>query len=172
MFRYMFKLLFLMIRILFKPGKLAIHDISVIKGRVWPCDADFNMHLNNGLIQKNMDFGRYDLMIRVGIFQLAFKEKWHPIAASAFIVYRKALPLFAVYEIHTQIIGWDDKWVYFDQKIIYKEKMAAHSIIKGLVRGPKGNIHPSEVASKLGITSISPALPQIIEEWAKADLLM
>lgn len=172
MFRYVFRLIFLLVRIFLKPKKLAMSDTSIIKGRVWPGDVDINIHFNNGLILTKMDFGRFDLLIRVGILKLVMKEKWHPIAGSTLIVFRKALPLFASYEIHSQIIGWDDKWVYFEQKIIYKEKLAVHSFIKGLVRGPKGNVPPSEITLKLGTSTISPDLPQIIKEWANADKLI
>jgi hypothetical protein len=52
-------------------------------------DVDFNVHLNNGLIQTSMDFGRYDLLIRAGMLQFVTKEKWRPIAGSTLIAFRK-----------------------------------------------------------------------------------
>ncbi len=75
MFRYLFRFIFLLVCIFLKPKKLAISDTSVIKSRVWLCGIDFNTHLNNSLTQTTIDFGRYDLLIRVGILQLALKEK-------------------------------------------------------------------------------------------------
>jgi acyl-CoA thioesterase FadM len=172
MFRYIFRLILLQVSIFLKPKKLAVSDTSIIKGRVWPGDADFNIHMNNGLMQTSMDFGRHDLFIRTGLFRLAMKEKWRPTAGSTLIVFRKSLPLFASYRIHSRFIGWDDKWVYLEQKIIYKEKIAAHSFLKGLVRGSKRNIPPSEALSKLGFSTTSPALPEMIKEWNRAEFLM
>jgi acyl-CoA thioesterase FadM len=172
MFRYVFRVTILLVRIWLKPKRLTILDTSIINGRVMLGDVDFNVHLNNGLIQTSMDFGRYDLLIRAGILQFVIKEKWRPIAGSTLIAFRKSLPLFAAYAIHSRIIGWDDKWVYFEQKIVYQGKIAVHAFIRALMRGPKGNIPPSEIALKLGVNPESPALPQMVTEWQKADALM
>lgn len=172
MFRYASRFATLLVRIWLKPKRLTILDTSIINGRVMPGDVDFNAHLNNGLIQTSMDFGRYDLLVRAGILKFVLKEKWRPIAGSTLIAFRKSLPLFAAYAIHSRIIGWDDKWVYFEQKIVYQGKIAVHAFIKALMRGPKGNVPPPEIASKLGVNPESPGLPQLVTEWQKADALM
>jgi hypothetical protein len=52
--------------------------------------------------------------------------------------------------------------VYFEQKIVYQGKIAVHAFIRALMRGPEGNIPPSEIALKLGVNPESPALPQMV----------
>lgn len=172
MFLYSIGVIFLLIRIAFKPGKLTIDDTSIIKRRVSLRDADFNIHMNNGNLQTNLDFGRYDLLIRMGVLKLAWNEKWRPIAGSTLIVFRKSLPLFASYEIHSHINCWDEKWIYFEQKVFYKKQLTAHAYIKALLRGPKGNITPAEIASKIGIERESSPMPEAIAQWKKADDLL
>jgi hypothetical protein len=48
-----------------------------------------------------------------GILFQALKKRRAFLAASQAVRYRRAIPPFAAYEIHTRIVFWDDRWIYF-----------------------------------------------------------
>ena len=136
-------------------------DTSVITLRVLPNDLDLNRHMNNGRFLTIMDLGRMDLLKRTGIFDLLIKNRWMPIVGTATIDFQRPLKLWQKYELHTRILGWDEKWIYLEQTFYSNEKIIAIGEIKGLLRGKDGNIPPQDI-----IDTASPGIssPEIIKE--------
>ena len=166
MFRYIFRVFCLLGSTIFKQKKLSITDTSILKWRVWPRDLDFNFHLNNGAALTIMDFGRYDLIIRMGMLKLILKEKLQPIVGSTLVKFRHSIPAFAICEIHTTILCWDEKWIYFDQKYKYKDRITGQAYHMTLMRDSNGSIAPDVLAEKMGIGN-SPPMPEVIQQWKK-----
>ncbi|MCP4134349.1 MAG: thioesterase [bacterium] len=164
---YCLRVIIGLIEVLIKPGRLEPLETSIIKRWVLLSDCDFNLHLNNGKVQTSMDYGRNDLLIRAGLVKHVIKEKWRPMVGSSIITYKKSLALYSLYELHTKIKCWDEKWVYLEQSIYHKGALAAQAYIKALLRGPNGNVPPAELIKKLGIEIDSPPIPEAIIQWNK-----
>jgi len=169
MIRYLYRTFFLLLTILCKPGKLNFTDVSIIKWRVLPGDLDLNLHLNNGAALIIMDFGRHDLSLRSGCLRHIIKDKWRPIIGSSIIRFYKSLPPYAAFKLHSSIICWDDKWLYYEQKIIYNGECVGRALLKGIFRNSKGIIPPAEIASTLGFHSKSPKAPAVIQQWKEME---
>lgn len=137
-------------------------DTSVLSMRVWPNDIDLNLHLTNGRYLSMMDLGRFDLVLRTGLLGVMLKRRWRPIVAAVTIKYRRALAPFASFRLHSRVIAWDDKWIFFEQRFERGGSDVAVALVKGIVRGPKGNVPTSEVVDVLGITRESPPVPDDI----------
>ncbi len=138
---------------------------SVITLRVWPNDLDLNLHLNNGRFLTIMDLGRFDLMFRLGLVGVAFKNRWRPMLGAGTIRFRKPLAPFARYQLKTRLVCWDDKWLYFEQRFEKDGRIAAAALVRGLLRGPEGNVPTAELLAASGFQVDSPPIPEPVRAW-------
>ena len=172
----LFRVLYVLIASFFKSR---IHDVLAtghLRLRVLPNDLDFNMHMNNGRYLTIMDLGRLDLIMRSGLMRIMLQQKSVPILASAKIRYRLSLDPFQAYDLQTQIVGWDDKWFFIEQRFILgsgpkQGQIAAIGLVKGCFYNNKTRttVPSADVLSAIGYTSQSPELPQHILDWQKAE---
>lgn len=154
----------------FKP-RLTVTDKSILNLRVWPGDADVFMELNNGRHLTMMDFGRFDLAARSGLLKTVRKKKWGLAVAGASVRYRHRLKLFQRYVLHSEIIGHDDKWIYFHQKTIRNGKIHSAALIRTAVTSKNGVVKVKEVMEAVDFKGKAPLLPDWVKAWANADEL-
>ncbi|MFQ6024558.1 MAG: thioesterase family protein, partial [Acidiferrobacterales bacterium] len=109
-----------------------------------------NFHMNNARYLSVMDLGRLDLLVRAGMFSTLRQRRWQPVVGSATIRYRRSLSPFQKYRLRSRIVGWDHKWFYVEQLFEVGEVLAASAVVKGLFRGPEGNVRTTEVLERLG----------------------
>lgn len=143
---------------------------------VLPNDLDFNMHMNNGRYLTHMDLGRLDLILRSGLFKIMIRQKSVPILASCKMRYRLSLDPFQTYILQTQILGWDEKWFYIEQRFLmgsgpHQGEVAAIGLVKGCFYDTprKATVPSADVLSAIGYTAPSPTLPPHILDWQKAE---
>lgn len=172
----LFRVLFVFVTALFKPKIADILAPSLLKLRVLPNDLDFNMHMNNGRYLTIMDLGRLDLILRSGLFKIMLRQKSVPILASAKIRYRLSLDPFQSYTLQTQILGWDDKWFFIEQRFLMgsgpkQGEVAAIGLVKGCFfdSRSKTTVPTAEVLTAIGYPHPSPLLPPHITDWQKAE---
>ena len=142
---------------------------SVIHVRVWPNDLDINLHMNNGRYLTVMDLGRLDLMSRTGLGRVMLGRRWRPIVASATLRFRRPLRLFETYELRSQVAGWDEKWIWIEQRFERAGELIALGAVKALLQGQGGNVATAEVLAVLGVANASPALPAWLAAWRDAE---
>jgi acyl-CoA thioesterase FadM len=143
---------------------------SVISLRVWPNDLDLNLHMNNGRYLSLMDLGRVDVMFHSGAFALWFKRGWQPLVAASTVRHFKSLALFQGFEIRTRILGWDEKWVYFEQRFTRRGELYALAGVKALMAGNQRLISTTELFGATGHDLVpSPPLPDWVLAWLKAE---
>ncbi|RED44670.1 thioesterase family protein [Aestuariispira insulae] len=145
--------------------RLEPDQTSVLHFRVWPNDLDTNIHMNNGRYLTMMDLGRFDLTIRMGLGKLVFRNKWMPVLSSSNIRYRRSLLPFAKYELHSRLLGWDDKWFYMEQKFIHKGDVYAIALAKGAFKLGRHTVPIREITEGLGVGFDLLALPDYIDHW-------
>ncbi len=150
--------------------KLAIGDESILNMRVHLGDIDPFMELNNGRHLTMMDFGRFDLAMRSGLLKTVKQQGWGLAVAGSSVRYRHRLKLFQKYTLHSQVVGYDEKWFYFHQKIISKGKIHSAALIRTAVTSPKGIVPVEKVLTVMGY-DVKYDVPEWILAWAKADEL-
>ncbi len=151
--------------------KLKIGDESVLPMRVCLADIDPFMELNNGRHLTMMDFGRFDLAIRSGLIKVVKQKKWGLAVAGASVRYRHRLKFWQKYDLHSQIVGFDDKWFYFHQKTIRDNKIHSAALIRTAVTSNKGIVKTSDVLMAMGYKEIEYNVPDWVLAWAEADEL-
>lgn len=140
-------------------SRLGILDPSSIVMRVWPNDLDIQMHMNNGRYLSLMDLGRIDLLVRSGFAREARKRGWFPLVGAALVEYRRPLKVFERYSLTTQLLGWDERWFYLEQRFARGGKLVATATVKAMIRSAAGAVPAAEGVSAIGFHASSPALP-------------
>lgn len=165
-------LLFRMLRVILTArwrGKLGPLDESILSLRVWPADLDLNLHMNNGRYLAVMDLGRLDVIMRTGIWRPLLRGRWAPLVGSAALRFRRSLGPLRRYQLRSRLLGWDDKWFFFEQRFVRDGELAAYGVVKALLRAPSGNVPPAEVLTAAGLPTVSPPLSTAIVAWLQAE---
>lgn len=160
-----FRLLLMLLR---RPWKKPVSglDTTVVSMRVWPLDLDLNRHVTNGRYFTLADIGRMDYVLRSGSFRVALRHRALPIVGDVWGKFRRELRLFERFEVHTRMLGWDAKWSFVEHRFVKDQRVIAVVVMRGLFKGPKGTVPPSEFARELGLDEQSPPLPQWLCEWS------
>jgi acyl-CoA thioesterase FadM len=140
-----------------KPMMRAL-EVSRMFMHVLPNDLDIQMHMNNGRYLSIMDLGRIDMMVRNGFWAIARQNKWFPVVGAARMDYRRSLTVFQRYEMTSQIVAWDDRWIYVEQTFKTGEKLCTRALFKTMIRSKDGLVTPTEVMAAAGLKLKSPEL--------------
>jgi len=152
--------------------RLAPFEAGAVAFRVWPLDLDANLHLNNGRYLALMDLGRVDLMLRSGLARGLWRRRWTPVLGAAQVRFRRPVPPFARVVLRTRLVGWEDRWIYLDQRIERADgTLAAHALLKAAFVGRTGTVPADEVAALMDL-DCSPPLPEAVGAWTAADAAM
>jgi acyl-CoA thioesterase FadM len=170
------RLLFLLIASRFKAGLTDILAASRLRFRVLPNDLDGNGHMNNGRYLTLMDLGRLDLVLRTGLLRVMMKRGCLPVLAAATIRYRLPLVPFRPFHLETNVVCWDEKWVYLEQRFIMKGgkkdgAVAAIALVKGSFwdKKTKRTVPTGELLGIIGLHRESPPMPQHFVLWQQSE---
>ena len=130
--------------------------------RVWPNDLDINFHVNNGRYLALADLGRFHWFVRTGVLGVARRHHTFPVVGDAIAKFRRDLKVFQAFEIHTRLIGWDQKWGFIEHRFVRNHRVIGVVAIRGMFKGPDGPLDPGALVAGLAHAAPSPELP----EWA------
>ena len=145
-------------------------DTDKINLIVLPQDIDPFMELNNGRYVTLLDLGRYRLGARVNMGSFLKRNKWSLTIVGTYNEYRHRLRLFQRFILQTKILGYDEKWFYFFQKVERNGKTHMASVVKFAYTSKKGLVLPKEVVSAMGIKYEPNSLPSWIKELTEQQL--
>jgi acyl-CoA thioesterase FadM len=144
---------------------LGIWDSSSVTLRVLLTDIDIAMHMNNGMYFSVFDLGRFDLMVRSGVWAQMRRRRWSPVAAGETISFRKSLQLGQLYAIETRIIGLDERAIYFEQRAVADGEIYARAFIATRLVSGSGPVGNEEIVAAFGAPPEDLVLPEWIHEW-------
>jgi acyl-CoA thioesterase FadM len=139
-------------------SRIGVQEVSSLWLRCWPTDLDVNLHMNNGRYLTLMDLGRLDLVGRSGLLRTMLRRRWRPVLGAAQIRYLKPIAPGQLFRLDTQVVGWEGKWFWIQQRFFVGEQMVADSLVKALFLGPRGSVQVDEVLQALGQPQASPPL--------------
>lgn len=146
-----------------------IGDPTTISMRVLPTDLDLLWHVNNGVYFSFMDFGRWDMVFRTGLYKLASKNRMYAVVAGENIKFKKSLKLWDKFQLETQNIGFDEKYFFVRQKFFLRGEIMAIGLVKiRFLKQGGGPVSPHEVMQKLGDHNL-PKASDLGEEWFNMD---
>ena len=148
----------------FRRPPLDIFGVSSVPMRVLPTDIDIAMHVNNGMYLSLMDLGRFDLMARSGLWKTMRRRGWTPVVGNETISFRKSLQLWQRYSIETRILGFDEKSVYFQHRMVVDGEVYAEAHVAGRLVSKKGPVSNEEIFEAAGRR---PPAEMVLPEWIK-----
>jgi acyl-CoA thioesterase FadM len=155
----------------FRNQLTSVSEPVVQKFLVLPFDLDENLHMNNGRFINYMEVGRMELMTRTGFLALGLKNNWIAPVASLRIQYLKSLKTFQPFEVKSQILSYDEKWIYIQHTFTSRGKLIALGHIRAVIKGKNGTVKPQSIIDALGLesnpsaTAVSPSL----HSWFEND---
>ncbi|WP_458781375.1 acyl-CoA thioesterase [Arthrobacter sp. D3-16] len=150
---------------------LTVWDGSSLPLRVLPTDIDIAMHVNNGMYLSLMDLGRFDLMVRSGVWKRMRRRGWGPVVAAETIAFRKSLQLWQQYTIETRIIGLDAKAIYFEQRMVADGEIYARAYIATRLVHKGRPVSQEEILREFGQPPADLALPAWVHDWWASSAL-
>jgi YbgC/YbaW family acyl-CoA thioester hydrolase len=163
-----FRLLLLWMRSRRK-GPLDLWDTAKTPFRVVPTDLDPLGHMTNGRYLTIMDVGRIDLMMRSGFWSKMQEQGWYPVVAGQTITYRKSLRPWQLFQIHTRVIGFDDRWGYIEQTFCVGTTVYAQAFVRTrFLKRSGGSVEHAELEKLTGGFPDDLEVPEWLLEWTAA----
>ena len=148
---------------------LKLGETHVARVTCMPWDIDVFMEMNNGRVLTLLDLGRFLLFHRMGVTPHMKTNGWYGTIAGTAIRYRRRITLFQRLEMHTRVIGWDDRFTYVEQSLWRGNDCCAHAVLRTALTTGKGIVPPSEIAAVLDMPDESPPLPGWVQAWSDAE---
>jgi acyl-CoA thioesterase FadM len=154
----------------FRKTPLGPFDTHVSTHRCWPWDIDPFLELNNGRTLTLYDLGRLPLGHRTGVNGVIKARGWGMAVAGVSVRYRKRITAFQAFTMKTRLLGWDERFLYFEQSMWRGGDCASQALIRmAATRGRSGILPPAEVMQALQVPPQSPALPGWVQAWIAAE---
>lgn len=161
------RLLWLLLTVRRRPRTL-LWGTTVSPFRVLPSDLDALGHVNNAKYFALMDLGRLDQMMRTGLWKRSNQRGWYSVVAAQTIRYRRSLKPWERFELHTQVLGFDEKAMYVETRFLRRGELAAHAVGQiRFLRRKGGDVAPSEVRALMP-EAPELALPEWVISWSEA----
>ncbi len=151
--------------------RVGFWEPSSVAMRVLPTDLDLSMHVNNGMYFSLMDLGRLGHLARSGMWGRMRRRGWSPVAGAETIAFRKSLKLWQRYSIETQIIGVDDKAIYFEHRMVADGEIYARAHVATRLVGKHGAVSNGEIFAVAGRPPADLVLPAWIHHWRENNAL-
>jgi YbgC/YbaW family acyl-CoA thioester hydrolase len=148
----------------------AFDEVTEVALRVLPTDLDLLWHVNNGVYFSFMDFGRWSMIFRNGIYDLSIKKGWYSVVSGETIKFRRSLKLWDKFTIQTKVIGHDEKYFFIRQRFICREEIMATGLVKvRFLKRKGGTVSTHEVLKEFKIPWFENEAQELGQEWAKID---
>ena len=152
-----------------KGHTLSFDDVSEITLRCRLTDIDNFLEMNNGRVLTLYDLGRTDFAVRTGLGKQLLKQRWGLVVAGSTIQYRKRIRAFQKVTMKTQVVGFDERWIYIEQSMWVKGKPCSSSLLRtGVTEGGKV-VATARVLAALGKADwVKPPEPWV-QDWIDGD---
>jgi acyl-CoA thioesterase FadM len=153
-------------------GAIDAASVGRIRLTTLPTDIDMFRHMNNGRYASLFDLGRFDLLVRTGMWDIFRDREWYPVVASETITFRKSLELWQRFTVESRLLSHDDKSVYLTHRAVVKGEVYAEMTVRARFLRKAGGIVPlEELFDALGRPDTLPQLQPWVREWATASAL-
>ena len=140
--------------------------------RCVPTDIDPYMHMTNGRYPQIMDMGRFEFLIRSGIYDRMLKENFALVVGTISIRFRKEIKLWAKFDVSARVITWDDRWTYFEHKLYLGSEVACVAIAKIAWTDKNGRLPPARVQDIMKVCGTPPPATDLTKAKDAVDKLL
>lgn len=146
--------------------------VGTVRVTTLPTDLDILRHMNNGRYLSLFDLGRWDLMIRTGLFDAMRERGWYAVVSSETVTFRRSLRLWQRFEVQSRFIGHDDKALFLEHRAVVDGEIYARAIVRArMLRRSGGTVSNEELFAAVGRPEGVPEIEEWVHEWAAASAL-
>ncbi|WP_344780852.1 acyl-CoA thioesterase [Microbacterium kribbense] len=151
---------------------LPMTGVSSIRLTALPTDLDIMRHMNNGRYLSLFDLGRWDLLVRSGMWDAMHGHGWYAVVGSETITFRKSLRAWQRFDIQSRVVGYDDRSVYMEHRAVVDGEIYARAVVRArLMRRSGGALPHEELFAAMGQPDGLADLEPWITDWAEASRL-
>ncbi|HTN54884.1 MAG TPA: acyl-CoA thioesterase [Microbacterium sp.] len=152
--------------------RLDAAGIGRVRLTTLPTDLDILRHMNNGRYLSLFDLGRWDLLIRTGLFDAMKGRGWYAVVSSETVTFRKSLQLWQRFEVESRFIGHDDRALFLEHRAVVDGEVYARVIVRArMLRRSGGTVGHEELFAAVGKPEGVPEIDEWIHDWAAASAL-
>lgn len=153
-------------------GTIPPSSVGRIRLRTLPTDLDLLGHMNNGRYASLFDLGRFDLLIRTGVWPVLAERGWYGVVASETLTFRKSLRLWQRFEVESRLMGHDERSVYLVHRAVVDGEVYAEMIVRTrFLRRSGGTVPHEELFAALHRPDDLPPIPEWVHAWAEGAAL-
>ena len=150
--------------------KIGPDEETCLNFRVRIADVDLTI-MNNPAMLAITEFGRWDYAVRTGFLKYAWKNDLYLPLASISAQFKRPLKRFQKFQLRTQLICWDEKWLYLGHRIVRKGKTVAVALAKVTFKKGRERVPFDKVISDLN-WQIEPKIrSEMIDNFEKGETL-
>lgn len=128
--------------------------------------------MNNGRYLSLFDLGRWDLLIRTGLFDAMKKRGWYAVVSSETVTFRKALRLWQRFVVESRFVGHDDRALFLEHRAVVDGEVYARVIVRArMLRRGGGTVSHDELFAAIATPVRMPQIDDWIHDWATASAL-
>ncbi|OMH24784.1 4-hydroxybenzoyl-CoA thioesterase [Tersicoccus phoenicis] len=151
---------------------LSIWDTATVPMRARLTDIDIARHINNGMYFSLFDLGRFDLMVRAGVWDVMRKRGWSPVVQAETITFRKSVVLGQRFTQETRILGMDEKCIYVEQRVVVDGEVYVRAYIATRLLSRSGPVPNEEILAAIGAhVPADRQVPAWLHEWRERTAL-
>jgi len=148
--------------------KISLSEVHTYYTICWPIDLDPWWELNNGRTLTLYDLGRISFLLRTGLKNKIMKQGWRFTVAGSSIRYRKRVTMFSLMKVNTRFLGWDERFIYFQQTMWRKNQPISSILIRSAITDATGIVTSDRFESLMGLNT-KLKLPDWATDWSKAE---
>ncbi len=152
-----------------RDGDVDVRSVGRIRLTTLPTDLDLMRHMNNGRYLSLFDLGRFDMLVRTGIWDVMSRNGWYPVIANQTITYRKSLHPWQRFDVETRVVAADERAVYIEHRAVVDGEIYAEAAVRGrFLRRSGGVLRMAEMFEAIGQDPASvPAPEPWMTRWAE-----
>lgn len=121
--------------------------------------------MNNARYLRELDFARFHYYGLTGIYGAIKAAGGGAVQGASSVRYRRTIPIFNPYKITTELVWWDDKAIYLEQKFItFDGFVRAVAMSRQCIT----NVDVIDLLSKFDGGAKRPEQPEELKLWLEA----
>ena len=145
---------------------LEVHTYHTI---CWPVDLDPWWELNNGRTLTLYDLGRISYLLRSGLKDKIINQGWRFTVAGSSVRYRKRVTILNLLKVNTRFLGWDERFIYFQQTMWRKNDPISSILIRSAITDENGIVTSDRFLKIMDLENTIINLPDWVSDWSKAE---
>lgn len=146
-----------------------LFDTTTLDCRVGLTDIDYNLHLNNVKYLKYLERARLENLLANGLLWRMINARVNAVVANTEISYLRELRTWQRFSVSARIVGWDEKFFYFEQRFESDGKLCTHAFVRLASLHNGKSIPMAQMLERVGLEVLTPPLPEPVLRWQ--DLL-